>query len=45
MDGDLETADAPAPHDIESQVIEIMKWRPTLRWDEALKLMLEEPEP
>ena len=42
---DLETADAPAPHDIESQVIEIMKWRPTLRWDEALKLMLEEPEP
>jgi len=34
---DLETADARAPDDIEKQVAEILKERPELRWDAAVK--------
>ena len=38
---DLETADARAPDDIEKQVAEILKERPELRWDAAVKEVLE----
>ncbi len=35
----VETA-TPVPHDIEQQVTEILKNRPTLRWDDAVEEML-----
>ncbi len=37
----LETADARAPNDIKKRVTEIMRKRPTLRWDAAVKEVLE----
>ena len=42
---DLETADARAPDDIKNRVTEIMRKRPTLRWDAAVKEVLEHANP
>ena len=41
MEMDLETADARVPDDVEKQVAEILKERPELRWDAAVKEVLE----
>ena len=38
---DVEVADVSAPDDIEKRVAEILKDRPTLRWDAAVKEVLE----
>ena len=40
MAKNLETADARAPDDIEERVTEILKDRPTLRWDDAVNRLL-----
>ena len=37
VETDLDAADVSAPDDIEKQVTEILKDRPTLRWDAAVK--------
>ena len=42
MATDLETVDARAPRDIKKRVTEIMRKRPTLRWDAAVKVVLEQ---
>ena len=45
MATDLETVDARAPRDIKKRVTEIMRQRPTLRWDAAVKEVLERGNP
>ena len=45
MAKDLESADARAPDDIKKRVTEIMRKRPTLRWDAAVKEVLEHGNP
>jgi hypothetical protein len=42
---DLDIADVSAPDDIEQQVTKILKDRPTLRWDAAVKEVLEQGNP
>jgi hypothetical protein len=42
---DLEIADARTPDDIEKRIAEIMRERPTLRWDAAVKEVLEHGNP
>ena len=41
----LETVDARAPRDIKKRVTEIMRQRPRLRWDAAVKEVLEGGNP
>ena len=44
MATDLDTMDARVPRDIKKRVTEIMRERPTLRWDAAVKAIVEEDD-
>jgi hypothetical protein len=41
MATDIETVDARVPRDIKKRVTEIMRQRPTLRWDAAVKELVD----
>jgi hypothetical protein len=45
MEMDLDSADAPAPDDIDKRIAAILRERPKLRWDAAVKVVLEDGEP